>query len=123
MPRSAAHSSKGCKIDGLLWRASSNGYVSLNGCPSSNGGRNWKILTRSRSIIYSFSFKIPFFATFCEPWCVAPTADGTGNFNGKYYKSPTPLSGRGGLLGNRPKWRVSLNLGRFFKESNRASSS
>ncbi|MDO4570594.1 MAG: hypothetical protein Q4D38_09445 [Planctomycetia bacterium] len=21
---------------------------------------------------------------FCEPWCVAPTADGTGNFNAKY---------------------------------------
>ena len=22
----------------------------------------------------------------CEPWCVAPTADGTGSFNEKYYK-------------------------------------
>ena len=29
--------------------------------------------------------KYPFCATLCEPWCVAPTADGTGNFNAKYY--------------------------------------
>ncbi|MDO4571086.1 MAG: ADP-ribosylglycohydrolase family protein, partial [Planctomycetia bacterium] len=32
--------------------------------------------------------KFPFYATFCEPWCVAPTADGTGNFNEKYYRIP-----------------------------------
>ncbi|MDO4571449.1 MAG: hypothetical protein Q4D38_13775, partial [Planctomycetia bacterium] len=32
--------------------------------------------------------KFPFCATLCESWCVAPTANGTGNFNAKYYKFP-----------------------------------
>ncbi|MDO4568932.1 MAG: glycosyltransferase family 4 protein [Planctomycetia bacterium] len=36
--------------------------------------------------------KFPFCATFCEPWCQAPTADGTGNFNAKYYKTPVLLN-------------------------------
>ena len=39
--------------------------------------------------LYTLSpLKFPFYATLCEPWCVAPTADGTGNFNEKYYKIP-----------------------------------
>ncbi|MDO4571155.1 MAG: hypothetical protein Q4D38_12270 [Planctomycetia bacterium] len=37
-------------------------------------------------MVYTRSpLKFPFYATLCEPWCVAPTADGTGNFNAKYY--------------------------------------
>ena len=31
------------------------------------------------------SLKFPSCATFCEPWYVAPTADGNGYFNEKYY--------------------------------------
>ncbi|MDO4569388.1 MAG: hypothetical protein Q4D38_03285 [Planctomycetia bacterium] len=42
--------------------------------------------------IYSSSFKIPVLRDACEPWCVAPTADGTGNFNAKYYKFHTEQS-------------------------------
>ncbi|MDO4569803.1 MAG: hypothetical protein Q4D38_05420 [Planctomycetia bacterium] len=34
------------------------------------------------------ALKFLFCAMFCDPWCVAPTADGTGNFNVKYYITP-----------------------------------
>ena len=55
----------------------------------------WRLTNRAFSFyvtfyrfeVYSFPLKFPFYATLCEPWCVAPTADGTGNFNEKYYKS------------------------------------
>ncbi|MDO4571066.1 MAG: hypothetical protein Q4D38_11820, partial [Planctomycetia bacterium] len=44
----------------------------------------------------------------CEPWCVAPTADGTGNFNAKYYKnSPLPegrLREADGVFGLRERF-------------------
>ncbi|MDO4570925.1 MAG: hypothetical protein Q4D38_11105 [Planctomycetia bacterium] len=39
--------------------------------------------------------KFPFCATLCEPWCVAPTADGTGNFNEKYYNTPSGVCAEG----------------------------
>ncbi|MDO4570481.1 MAG: hypothetical protein Q4D38_08865, partial [Planctomycetia bacterium] len=56
---------------------------------SSNGGRHRKF---QREILYTHRpLKFPSCATFCEPWCVAPTADGTGNFNEKYYNYQTGI--------------------------------
>ena len=45
-----------------------------------------KVSSTRQSRYISSCFKIPVFAMLCEPWCEAPTADGTGNFNAKYYK-------------------------------------